>query len=93
MHPRQRLSAHAKAWNYALSTPRLAEAFDAFDTDQSGELDYEEFVMMVSSRGVSDQSTPDKSSVVPPVSIPSKSVATPAAGVQSWYDNGKRLTP
>jgi len=71
----------------------LAEAFDAFDTDQSGELDYEEFVMMVSSRGVSDQSTPDKSSVVPPVSIPSKSVATPAAGVQSWYDNGKRLTP
>jgi len=29
----------------------LGEAFDAFDTDQSGDMSYEEFVMMVSSRG------------------------------------------
>ena len=48
----------------------------------------------------------DKSSLMPPVSIPAKEVgprisypsnptkATPAAaGVQSWYDSGKRLTP
>ncbi len=47
----------------------------------------------------------DKSSLMPPVSIPAKEVgprisypsnptkATPAAaGVQSWYDSGKRLT-
>ena len=37
-----------------LTPTRLAEAFDAFDTDQSGELDYEEFVMMVSSRAPID---------------------------------------
>ena len=48
----------------------------------------------------------DKSSLMPPVSIPAKEVgprisypSTPikaapvAAGVQSWYDSGKRLTP
>ena len=40
--------------NLTLTLARLAEAFDAFDTDQSGELDYEEFVMMVSSRSPVD---------------------------------------
>ena len=49
----------------------------------------------------------DKSSLMPPVSIPAKEEVGPrisypstptkaapvAAGVQSWYDSGKRLTP
>ena len=43
---------------------RLAEAFDAFDTDQSGELDYEEFVMMVSSRSPVDSDSDQLASEV-----------------------------
>ena len=43
---------------------RLAEAFDAFDTDQSGELDYEEFVMMVSSRSPVDSDSDQVASEV-----------------------------
>lgn len=43
---------------------RLAEAFDAFDTDQSGELDYEEFVMMVSSRSPVDSDSDQETSEV-----------------------------